>query len=145
MTAVGELCDRTSAVATEPLDDCLPPADGVEGESAVAEQAEPVEVYGDSAYGAGAVLSELDRAGVVAMVKVQAASAPQDRFTKDQLVIDLAVRTVMCPNGVSVSYRVKANGEVVPRFRTACSACPLRSQCTDSRKGRVVNLGPHEA
>jgi hypothetical protein len=133
------------AVATELLDDCLPPADGAEGKSAVPEQAEPVEVYGDSAYGAGAVLSELDRAGVVAMVKVQAASAPQGRFTKDRFVIDIAVRTVTCPNGVTVPYRVKANGEGVAHFRTACSACPLRSQCTDSRKGRVVNVGPHEA
>jgi hypothetical protein len=32
----------------------------------VPEQAEPVEVYEDSADGAGAVLSELDRAGAVA-------------------------------------------------------------------------------
>jgi hypothetical protein len=35
------------AVATELLDDCLPPADGAERKSAVPEQAEPVEVYGD--------------------------------------------------------------------------------------------------
>jgi hypothetical protein len=81
------------AVATALLGDCLPLAGGAEGESAVPEQAEPVEVYGDSAYGAGAVLSELDRAGALAMVKVQAASAPQGRFTKDQFVIDIAVRT----------------------------------------------------
>jgi hypothetical protein len=141
MVTAGNVGD--GAVATELLDDCLPPAGG--GESAMPEQGEPVEVYGDSAYGAGAVLSELDRAGVVAMVKVQAASAPQGRFTKDQFVIDIAVRTVTCPNGVTVPYRVKANGEGVARFRAACSACPLQSQCTASRKGRVVNVGPHEA
>jgi hypothetical protein len=35
-------------------------------------------------------------------------------------------------------------GNAVARFRTACSACPLQ-QCTASRKGRVVNVGPHEA
>jgi hypothetical protein len=133
-----------AAVASELLDDCLP-ANEAEGENAVPDQVEPVEVYGDSAYGAGAVLSELDGAGALAMVKVQAAHAPQGRFTKDEFVIDIAARTVTCPNRVTVSYTVKANGEGVARFKAACSACPLRSQCTESRKGRVVNVGPHEA
>jgi hypothetical protein len=132
-----------AAVATELLENCLP-AEKAEEESALPDQAEPLEVYGDSAYGAGAVLSELDRAGALAMVKVQAASAPQGRFTKDEFVIDIAGRTVTCPNQVTVPYRVKANGEGVARFRAACSACPLRAQCTDSRKGRVIHVGPHE-
>jgi hypothetical protein len=101
MVTAGNVAD--GAVATGLLDDCLPPADGAEGESVVPGR-EPVEVYGDSAYG-GAVLRELDRADAVAMVKVQAASAPQGRFTKDRFVIDIAVRTVTSPNGVTVPTR----------------------------------------
>jgi hypothetical protein len=40
---------------------------------------------------------------------------------------------------------VNAKGEGVAQFRQACSACPLRSRCTDSSKGRAINVGPHEA
>jgi hypothetical protein len=30
-------------------------------------------------------------------------------------------------------------------FGDACSACPLRGQCTNAAGGRTINLGPHEA
>jgi hypothetical protein len=126
-----------AAVATELLDDCLP----AQGECVV----DQVEVYGDSAYGAGAVLSKLDGAGALAMVKVQPAIAVQGRFTKDEFVIDVAARTVTCPNGVSVSYWVKTSGDAVARFRWRCSGCPLRSRCTGSPRGRDVQIGPYEA
>lgn len=129
-----------AAVATELLKDCLPPED----ESAVPDRAEPVEVYGDSAYGAGAVLSELDRGGALAMVKVQAATAPQGRFSKDEFSIDVATRTVTCPNHVTVSYRVKANGTGIAYFGAACSGCPVRSLCTASLEGRDIHVGPFE-
>jgi hypothetical protein len=64
------------------------------------------------------VLSEFDRAGALAMVKVQTASAPQGRFTKDQFVIVIVVRTVTCPNRVTVpdSYG--------PEPPSTCSASP---------------------
>jgi hypothetical protein len=130
-----------AAVATELLGDCLAP----EGEATITDQAEPVEVYGDCAYGAGAVLSDLDRAGVLAMVEVKAATAPQSRFTKDEFVIDVAARTVTCPNQVTVSYELQANGRGVARFKAACSGCPLRPQCTASCHGRAVDVGRYEA
>jgi hypothetical protein len=133
-----------AAVAGELLKECLGP-DGPEDESTITDEAEPVEVYGDSAYGAGALLNELDRAGALAMVKVLAATAPQGRFTKDEFVIDIAARTVTCPNQMTVSYQVRANGAASAYFGRACSACPLRSRCTASSDGRVVDIGPHEA
>ena len=40
--------------------------------------------YGDSAYGTGALLADLEERGVVAMLKVAPATAPDGRFTKDQ-------------------------------------------------------------
>jgi hypothetical protein len=133
------------AVAIELLADCLAQEEALQ--STCPDAPEAVEVYGDSAYGAGAVLSALAEAKVVTMVKVQAASAPQPgRFTKDDFVVDLSVQTVTCPNGVTTTYLVRRNGDGAARFgAAACARCPLRSQCTDSPKGRVVNVGPHEA
>jgi hypothetical protein len=132
-----------AAVATELLEDCVP-AEEAEGERAIPDQVEPVEVYGDSAYGAGAVLTELDRAGVLAMVKVQAAHAPQGRFTKDEFVIDVAARTATCPNQVTVAYELQASGRGWARFKAACVRCPLRAQCTASAHGRELEIGPYE-
>jgi len=132
-----------AAAATELLRDCLPPdADAGEGSGP---DGEPVEVYGDSAYGAGAILEKLDGAGAVAMVKVQAAHAPQGRFTKDDFVIDPAARTVTCPNQVTISYKVGANGEGTAAFGASCANCPLRLQCTASAQGRTISVGRHEA
>ena len=31
------------------------------------------------------------------------------------------------------------------RFGAACRACPLAAQCTTSREGRTITIGPHEA
>jgi hypothetical protein len=133
-----------AAVATELLGDCLGPG-GAEAASAVAGQAEPIEVYGDSAYGAGTVLTELDHAGAVAMVKVAAASARKGQFTKDAFVIDIAARTVTCPNQVTVGYELHAHGGGRARFKAACAQCPLRPECTASRDGRIIEIGPYEA
>ena len=130
-----------AAVTTDLLKDCLPAA----GESAGADPVGPVEVYGDSAYGAASVLSELDRAGAVAMVKVQAATALRGQITKDEFVVDITARTVTCPNQVTVCYRVRANGVGAACFGAACAPCLLRPQCTASAEGRVIMVGPLEA
>ncbi|HWC38434.1 MAG TPA: IS1182 family transposase [Acidimicrobiales bacterium] len=131
-----------ASVAAELVRDCL----GFQADAAHNEPGVPFEVYGDSAYGAGSVLSDLHRGGVLAMVKVAAASAPQGRFTKDEFVIDLVARTVTCPNQVTVSYRLNPKGEGIACFRAACRGCPLRERCTasTSTKGRAIGIGPHE-
>lgn len=137
----GNVGDAT--VVGELLGDCLASdADDRDGERSSV--SEPLEVYGDSAYGSGAVLGTFHDADVVAMVKVQAAVAAQGRFSKDDFRIDVAARTVTCPNHVTVSYEVQRNGEGVAQFKTACWGCALRSQCTGSPHGRQVTIGPYE-
>jgi hypothetical protein len=108
------------------------------------DQSGPV-VYGDAAYGGGESLAYLERIGGTAMTKVQAPHAPGGRFPKDRFGIDLHARTVTCPAGVTVPIRPLRTGGGYARFGTACRACPLRSQCTDSRNGRAIMTGPHEA
>jgi hypothetical protein len=105
--------------------------------------ADPLTVYGDSAYGAGAVLAALDDAGAISRVKVQPAGGIPGRFTKDDFAIDLEARTVTCPAGRVVPFRGRV--DTYAAFGSACAACPLVSRCTTSPGGRTIQIGPHEA
>ncbi len=107
---------------------------------------EAVEVFGDAAYGTGALLSEFHDAHVVLMVKVQPPVAAQGLYAKDAFVINLEVATVTCPNQVTVAIRPRGDGAGgVAAFGAACTACPLASRCTTAKDGRVVTIGLHEA
>jgi hypothetical protein len=108
------------------------------------EQAERTEVYGDAAYGTGAVLAELEAAGIEVMVKVQGANAPGGRYSKDAFTIDLDAGQATCPNGVSAPLRPKSDGGAVAGFGSACVTCPLAAACTTAKNGRVITIGPYE-
>jgi hypothetical protein len=109
-----------------------------------AEQAEQAGVYGDAAYGTGPVLATLEQAGVEAMVKVQPASAPGGRFSKDDFTVDLQAGQVTCPNRVKAPIRPQGDGGGVARFGVACAGCPLRERCTTAKDGREIKISPHE-
>jgi len=104
---------------------------------------ERLAVYGDSAYGAGALLDTLADAGAVANCKVQAPTAPDGRYPKSAFQIDLDARTVTCPAG-SVAVLRALRDEQIARFGGACRGCPLAHKCTGSPKGRTIRIGPHE-
>jgi len=105
--------------------------------------AEPLSVYGDSAYGTGSVLETLEKADANILCKVKAPIAPAGRFTKDEFRIDLETGTVVCPAGRTVQLRAVKDGQV-GRFGRACQACPLLERCTTSPDGRIIHLGPYE-
>jgi hypothetical protein len=106
--------------------------------------AAPLTVYGDAAYGTGAVLGTLKEHGAVSRCKVQASHAPGGHFSKDDFAVDLEGGTVTCPAG-----RVAPLGDGVrkraARFGTACSGCPLVTRCTASTQGRTIVVGRYEA
>ena len=110
----------------------------------LATAAEPVTVYGDSAYGAGEVLAALDAAGATSRVKVQPASGIPGHFPKDVFTIDLAALTVTCPAGWTARLTRHHRGSLQARFGSGCTTCPLASRCTSSRIGRRIEVGPHE-
>jgi Transposase DDE domain/Transposase domain (DUF772) len=124
-----------AAVAPRLLDDLVPGQGG---------PAQAV-VYGDSAYGTGAHLTWLDQHRLTPMVKTQLPTAPGGRFAKDQFRIDLQAQTVTCPARVTVAITPARRGGGQARFGVACSVCPLRQACTNSTRGRVVAIHPHEA
>jgi hypothetical protein len=102
-------------------------------------------VYGDAAYGTGAVQSRLHDAGVDSKCKTQPPSAKNGLFAKDRFTIDLENDTVVCPANVTVTIRRLRDGEGIANFGTHCASCPLASQCTTSSLGRKVRVGVNEA
>lgn len=120
--------------------------DGGQAEIAAAGGAgEPLDVYGDAAYGAGVLLEDLEDAGADIHTKVQPPTAPGGRFPKDRFDIDLDAGTVTCPGQVVVPIRPATAGGGTAVFGAACASCPLAAQCTSSRDGRSIKIGRHEA
>jgi hypothetical protein len=109
---------------------------------------EAAAVYGDSAYGAGDVLEQLETAGIEAMTKVQPPVAPDGMFAKDKFDINLHAQTVTCPNGVTVPIRpMRGNKKMAGQaeFGLRCRTCPLVDMCTKSKTGRRISISRHEA
>jgi Transposase DDE domain/Transposase domain (DUF772) len=101
------------------------------------------EVYGDSAYADGATLDEQTARGHDMRTKVPPVRNANS-FSKDRFTIDLAARTVTCPAHHTVAIRAGLRHRIA-RFGVLCGSCPLRADCTKSRRGRVISIHPHEA
>ena len=100
-------------------------------------------VYGDSAYGTGALLDTFEQAGIETRVRTQPPRAPGGRFPKSEFRVDLDAGTVTCPAGHTVAARSVKGGQLA-RFGALCAGCPLAERCTSSRSGRTIHLGEHE-
>ena len=132
----------------EPVADLIADLTGPDSADQSAADDDAAAVYGDSAYGAGEVLERLEDAGIEAMTKVQPPVAPGGKFTKDQFDINLQAGQVTCPNGITVPIRaVRGNKKQAGKaeFGMQCRTCPLAEMCTDSKTGRRITIGPHEA
>lgn len=101
-----------------------------------------LEVLGDSAYGTGAMLAELDTAGHIALVKPWPVNpAVPGGFTVDDFTVDESAGTLTCPAGVTRAInRVRQ-----VNFGVACRQCPLRPRCTRSATGKSMRIGEHDA
>jgi hypothetical protein len=111
------------------------------------EPASDAAVYGDSAYGAGEVLDHLHAHSIDAKTKVQPPNAPAGKFTKDRFTIDLHSQQVTCPNDVIIPIRpVRGHDRHAGKadFGRACTTCPLRAQCTESKTGRQITISHWE-
>jgi hypothetical protein len=95
--------------------------------------------YGDTAYGTGELREAIGDAGHQAVIKPKPAQpAVKGGFTRDDFTVDDQAGTVTCPAGVTRA--IPPARHVV--FGAACTACPLRGQCTTSKSGRVLSLHP---
>ena len=131
-------CELTKAAGPQAADgtvglDLLGRDDSVDG---------PVEVLGDSAYGTGEALDELDRAGHTPLVKPWPIKPTvPGGFELDDFTVNEPAGTVTCPNGVTRAMTGKRN----VTFGAACRGCPFAAQCTTSKRGRKLTLHEHDA
>jgi len=105
---------------------------------------EPVEVYGDASYGTAEIVETLESAGIEAHVKVQEAAAPKGFFPKKNFDIDLEDNTVRCPGGHLVVIQEMADGTGRAAFKSLCTDCPLKRQCTKAKNGRTIRIHAKE-
>ena len=96
-------------------------------------------ILGDAAYGAGELRQHLEDTHKTAVIKqVPLPKARPGGFDLDDFTIDLENRTVTCPAEITV--RMNKNNQA--RFGDHCTRCPLRSMCTNARKGRAIRVHP---
>jgi Transposase DDE domain/Transposase domain (DUF772) len=127
------------------LDESQPASDDTsDDETGEVAAAEPVTVFGDSAYADGATLDKLAEAGHEVFAKVPPVRNAKG-YSKDEFTIDPDAGTVDCPAGHTAPIRTRRRGGGLARFTPWCAGCPLRAACTTSRSGRVITIHPHEA
>ena len=106
----------------------------------IADEPAGTEVLGDSAYSAGEFRSHLEDRGMTPVIKPQPLTpAVAGGFTLGDFTIDLEAGTVTCPENITVTITKKGSA----RFGAHCTACPVRSRCTNAKAGRVIVLHPH--
>lgn len=102
---------------------------------------EHLEVLGDSAYATGDMLHTLDDKKWTPLLKPWPVKpAVEGGFTIDDFTHDCIAGTLTCPAGVS--RQITKSRKAV--FGIACRECPLRSRCTTAKKGRTIELHPHD-
>ena len=133
-----------SQAAAAPAADALAPVEPSSGADARAD-GDRASVYGDNAYGTGEFQERLEEAGIDSKCKTQRPTAAAGFFAKDAFDVDLDTDTVTCPNGQTAKIRRDKDGDGTARFGSVCADCPLRAQCTKTRRGRSIKVGRHEA
>jgi hypothetical protein len=62
-------------------------------------------------------------------------------LSRDDFIVDESAGTVTCPAGHVVAITPRRNAV----FGVRCTNCPLRSQCTNSQRGKSLSLKVHDA
>jgi hypothetical protein len=105
----------------------------------VAQQLTLGELHIDRAYLASSLVRDRDRDLAIFCKAFPVRNGP--RFAKPAFTLDFEGGLLTCPNSVQMPFtpggKVQFPGQV-------CAACPLRTQCTTSPRGRSVSIHPDE-
>jgi hypothetical protein len=113
-------------------------------EDLLADEDEPVQALGDSAYGTASLREHLEAAGHEAIFKPPPLQpAVPGGFTSGDFLIDWESEQVTCPTGHTrpLGKPTKA-GYRQAQFKPRCTDCPLLERCTTSKAGRVLTMHP---
>jgi IS5 family transposase len=144
-------------VAVEPetglyTDVALTPGCGPEHHEAVvgldllADEPDPVDAFGDTAYSTGHTRHLLEQQGHRLFLKpAPLRAAVQGGYTLDDFAIGTQAATVTCPAGhtVPLSDPSGRHHQRKASFTDLCTGCPLRERCTKAKKGRILTIRPH--
>jgi hypothetical protein len=108
----------------------------------------PQQVTGDTTYGTVANIAALERQGIRASVPLSAVGQRAGKFADQDVAYDAATATDRCPNGQT--WRFISQCEATQRRidaapAGACAPCPLRTQCTTSKRSRRTGRQVAEA
>ncbi|MFF2964127.1 IS1182 family transposase [Streptomyces sp. NPDC057963] len=112
----------------------------------LADEHEPVDAFGDTAYSTGDARQALEEAGHRLFFKpAPLRPAVPGGFTLDDFVIDTAAATVTCPAGhtVPLSDPGGQHHQRTASFKSLCVDCALRERCTKAKAGRILTIRPH--
>jgi hypothetical protein len=102
----------------------------------------PRQATGDTTYGTVENIVALEDAGIRAYVPLPHMNHRRPFYGQDDFRYDPALDENRCPAGHALAReRVKhTEGVIVYRANaTTCNACPLKAECTESSRGRIVH------
>ncbi|BFV55417.1 hypothetical protein KCMC57_up51330 [Kitasatospora sp. CMC57] len=112
----------------------------------LADENEPVDAFGDTAYSTGPTRQALQQAGHRLFLKpAPLRTAVPGGFSLDDFAIDTTGGTVTCPAAHTVPL-AEPSGQKSQRkaqFTDQCIGCPLRERCSTAKAGRIVTIRPH--
>ncbi len=114
--------------------------DGPTGVQLMKHEPKNRQVLADSAYGSGETRTALKQRRHLLAIKPWP-TADTGRFGRDDFTVDHTARTATCPAGHTVTLSASSNAV----FGQRCTSCPIRSDCTTARDGRVLKLHDHDA
>jgi transposase len=106
----------------------------------------PYQATGDTTYGTIENIVALEDEGIRAYVPLPDMNHRRPFYGQDDFTYDAVHDAYRCPEGHSLQReRVKpTEGVIVYRADAAtCNACPLKSKCTESSHGRIVQRSLH--
>ena len=108
----------------------------------------PRQVTGDTTYGTLENIVAIEDQGIRAYVPLPDFDRRTPHFGKGDFAYDAETDAYRCPGGAKLRP-LKHEGALPARIyqapATACNACPLKTQCTTSRRGRRVRRSVDEA
>lgn len=100
------------------------------------------ELHIDRGYIHSTMVAEVIADGGEVISKPHTMAGNDGRFTKRDFHFDMRARTVTCPAGQTKP--IIRFGEPLEFGAQTCARCPLRSQCTTAKRGRVVQIASDE-
>jgi hypothetical protein len=103
---------------------------------------------GDTHYGAAQDLAQAAQAGFTVVAPLFEGKPKGDNpYHASEFVYQAGADQVICPRGQVLPFQREKDrrGVVVRVYRCGCLDCPVRSQCTKEKRGRTIEIGPHQA